>query len=199
MSEFSPNEMVTLDVTTVLEIIELAEHDRTENYVGRLLVDRLMNSIIKMQLPIGTELLIAAYLSRLNETENVYQEKIAHKLTKELVSSIFYDFDGSSKLNQEMIKICVQKKIFVDDDHNFVTMTLMFFAKKLHELANLVAQSESESVKNLLDYKISQQDFFPGLTNRYTEVDQSIFVSSPYRYFLFLYSCSLISNREPRK
>ena len=155
MSLFSQDEVVTVDLATVLLFVDLAQHRGISNR-GRLqscVVDQLMDSILKKSLPIGTELLIAAYLSRVNFT-NIYQQEVAKKLTRYSITSLFYDFDCSTKLNQRLIQMCVEKEIFLDAGDNFVTVTLMMYAKKLQELQSLAADK-------LTEYKISQEELLP--------------------------------------
>ena len=162
MSLFSQDEVVTVDLATVLLFVDLAQHRGRSNR-GRLqscVVDQLLDSILKKSLPIGTELLIAAYLSRVNFT-NIYQQKVAKKLTRYSFTTLIYDFDCSTKLNQRLIQMCVEKEIFSDAGDNNVTVTLMMYAKKLQELQSLAADVEPNSTDKLTEYKISQDELLP--------------------------------------
>ena len=155
-----------VDLPTVLEVVDFAHYEgkTTYNYFERCLVGRLMDPIMEKSLPVGTELLIAAYLSRVDNFVNTYQEKVARKLTKDLVASLIYDFDGSTKINQCLIDMCVSKRIFWAENQNFVTVSLMMFGKKLQELQNAVSESESKSAATIVQYKFTQEEFFPRTT-----------------------------------
>ena len=155
-----------VDLPTVLEVVDFAYYEgkTTYNSFERCLVGRLMDPIMEKSLPVGTELLIAAYLSRVDNFVNTYQEKVARKLTNDSVTSLLYDFDCSTKMNQCLIAICVSKRIFWAENQNFVTVSLMMFGKKLQELQNAVSESESKSAATVVQYKFTQEEFFPRTT-----------------------------------
>ena len=93
-----------------------------------------MACIMKTDFPVGTELLISAYLSHVDNLENIYQSKVARKLTKESVSFLIYDFDIESTLNKRLISMCIAKHIFADSTHRSVVYSLMMYGIEIQEL-----------------------------------------------------------------
>ena len=155
-----------VDIATILEVVDFAHYEgkTTYNSFERSLAGRLMEPIMEKTLPIGTELLIAAYLSRVDNFTNMYQQKVARKLTKASITSLLYEFDYSTKLNLRLIEMCVNKEIFGVVNTNFVAFSLVMYGKKLQELQNLVSKSESRSLLNVVQYKFIQEEFFPRST-----------------------------------
>ena len=125
-----------IDVATILECIDFAQFEGKTTYKSfeLELVKRLMACIMKTDFPVGTELLISAYLSHVDNLENIYQSKVARKLTKESVSFLIYDFDIESTLNKRLISMCIAKHIFADSTHRSVVYSLMMYGIEIQEL-----------------------------------------------------------------
>ena len=151
-----------IDLAIVLEVVDFAQCEGQTIYDSfeRGLVERLMQPIIKKSLPLGTQLLIAMFLSRVDNYSNVYQQKVAKKLTKHAIETLFFGFDPSNRLNQRLIEMCVDKGILTEDKQYFVTMALMKYGTTLEELQRGVSILKPESFEKLIDYKFSQEIAF---------------------------------------
>ena len=114
-------------------------------------VERIMTSVMKMALPLGTELLISAYLAKVANFGDRYQREVAKKLTKEAVSALFYEFDMNDALNKRLIEMCVQKKVFADNSQQSVVFTLMMYGKDLQD--NPAGNSESRTSSTEDDFR----------------------------------------------
>ena len=81
-----------IDIPTILEVVDFCQNEGKTSYNSfeRCLVGRLIDSITNKSLPVGTKLLIAAYLSRIADFTNQYQRNLAQSLTKESISSLLY-------------------------------------------------------------------------------------------------------------
>ena len=148
------------DIITVLEVVNFLQYEgkTTFDSVERLLVERIMDAINKKKFSLGTELMIAAILSRADNFTNTFQQKVAKKLRKDSAGSLFTKFDASNGLNQRLIETCVNKKIFANDNHNYVKMQLMIFCRKLHDLRSSVSRSKSKSADKVIEYKFTAEE-----------------------------------------
>ena len=162
----------------VLEVIDLAQYEGKTTYDSfeRGLVQQLMDTINKKTLPLGTELLIAVFLSRVDNFKNNYQQKVAKKLTKKLVAFLFHEFEASSRLNQRLIQMCVDKKIFGDDNEYYVKMQLMIYGTKLHEIQSAESKSKSKSVEKVIDYKFTSEEITSKSIRKRMSSDQTLSV-----------------------
>ena len=151
-----------VDVAIVLEVVDFAQYEGQTTYDSfeRGLVERLMAPIIEKSLPLGTELLIGMFLSRVDNYSNVYQQKVAKKLTKQSIEKLFFGFDPSIRLNQRLIEMCVAKRILTEDTPNVVTMALMMYGTALEELQHGVSILKPESFEKVMEYKFSQEVAF---------------------------------------
>ena len=122
-----------VDIAILLEVIDFCQFEgkTTYNSFELELVERIMTSIMKASLPIGTELLISAYLSRVDDFNDRYQLQVAEKLTEEAVSSLVFKFDIQNKLNKQLTAMCVQKGIFADESHESVLIRILMYGKEL--------------------------------------------------------------------
>ena len=72
------------DLATILECVAFAQFEgkTTYNSFEVDLVEELMASVMKTKLPIGTELLMSAYLAKVDNFDDRFQLKVAEKLTE---------------------------------------------------------------------------------------------------------------------
>ena len=148
-----------VDVAIVLEVVDFAQYEGQTTYDSfeRELVERLVASIIKKSLPLGTQLLVGLFLSRVNNYSNVYQQKVASKLTKQSIETLFFGFNPSSRLNQRLIEMCVAEGMLTNDKPNVVTIALMMYGTALEKLQREATILKPESFKKVVDYKFIQE------------------------------------------
>ena len=131
------------DITVILEVLDLAHSEGKTTYDSfeRNLSERLMTAILDEPLPIGTELLVAAFLSKVDNLHNAqyveYQQKAAGNLTREFYAHLYCDFEMTSELNHQLIELCIFKGIFTDSTHKSVIYTLTMFGKDLQQIYGL--------------------------------------------------------------
>ena len=113
-------------ITTILEVLDLThwEGKTTFDSFERHPSGRLMKTILEAQFPTGTKLLIAAFLSKVDNMNEDHQSKLAKNLTREFFSDLFDDFDVASDPNKQLIEMCIDKGIFKDNRHQSVVYTL---------------------------------------------------------------------------
>ena len=125
-----------VDLATILEVVDFCQFEGKTTYESFEvdLVEGLIDSVLQSSLPLGTELLVSAFLAKVDSlTDDRYQQKVAEKLTPEAVSLLLYKFDMKNELNRRLIELCVTKGIFADDSHQSVVYTLMMYGKELQE------------------------------------------------------------------
>ena len=123
-----------VDVAVIVECIDFVQFEgKTTLYDSfeRDFVASLVESI--MDLPVGTELLISAYLSCVGDCDNTYQQNVMKKLTETDVASL-YNFDLTCESNQRLIKMCAAKAFFDAKSDEFILFSLMMYGKKLLSL-----------------------------------------------------------------
>lgn len=125
----------------------------------RILVEQLIGSINNKTLPLGSELLIAVFLSRVQNYKNNYQQRIAKSLgdIPVVIGSLFMEFKSTTRINSRLIEVLVGRGIFNDDSHNYVTMQLMIYCRKLFELQKAVSHSEPKSAEKVIEYKFTPE------------------------------------------
>ena len=150
-----------VDIITVLEVIDFVQYEGKTIYDSfeRLLVEQIIYVINKKTLSLGTELLIAAILSRADNFANTFQQKVAKKLTIKSFGHLFTGFEAASRLNQCLVELCVDKGIFANDNHYYVKIQLMIYCQKLHDLQSAVSRPNSKSVIEKLNQKVIQYKF----------------------------------------
>ena len=125
-----------VDVAVIVECIDFVQFEGKTtlyNSFERDFAAALLNSIMKIQLPVGTELLISAYLSCVSDLDNGYQQKLMKRLTEKDVAFLFYKFDLECESNQRLIKMCA-KAFFDDKSDDFIVYNLMKYGKELQNL-----------------------------------------------------------------
>ena len=124
-----------VDVATLAECIDFCQFEGKTTYESFEvdLVGRLIESIMKSSLPLGTELLISAYFAKVDDFHDSFQQKVASKLTEDSVSALLYKFDFNNALNKRLIGMCVKKGVFADESQNSVLITLMMYGKELQQ------------------------------------------------------------------
>ena len=139
MIEPDPN-----DITIILEVLDLvhSEGKTTFNSFERYLSGRLMSAILTSSFTVGTELLIAALLSKVDHLHEKYQQKLADKLTEDFYTHLFSRFDISTALNKQLIDMCISKGILADNTHKSVVYTLSMFGEDLHRIYCLPSSFE---------------------------------------------------------
>ena len=128
------------ELTMILEVVDLAHSEgKTVLYDSfeRNLSERLMSAVLESSFATGTELLIAAFLSQVDNMHEDYQRKSAKNLTREFCVHLYYDFDMSSKPNKQLIEMCVSKGIFDDTSRKTVLYTLTEFGQDLQRIYGL--------------------------------------------------------------
>ena len=88
-----------------------------------------MSGILDSSFTTGTELLIAAFLSKVDHLDEEYQKNLAEKITDEFYAHLFCRFDMSDGLNKQLIEMCIHKGIFDDDKRKSVIYTLSMFGQ----------------------------------------------------------------------
>ena len=140
-----------VDVATIIECIDFCQFEGKTTYDSfeSNLVKGLMNLVMATTLPIGTELLISAYLSKVDNFDDRYQQKVAGKLTEEAVAMTIYRFDMNDVLNKRLIALCVKKGIFADESQNSVLITLMMYGKELQQFQAGNPEISSAAIESL--------------------------------------------------
>ena len=132
------------DITIILEVLDLAHSEGKTTYGSfeRHLSGRLMRAILKESFPISTELLIAAFLMKVDNLNEKYQKKIAVKITEDFYTHLFSRFDMSNDINKQLIEMCVAKGIFDDNTRKSVIYTLSMFGEDLERIYTLPSSFE---------------------------------------------------------
>ena len=134
-----------MDVATIIECIAFCQFEGKTTYDSFEvdLVEQLINSVVKTNLPFGTELLISAYLAKVdNLTDDRYQQKVAEKVTKDIVSSLVFEFDMTNALNKRLIALCIKKGVFTDNSQQSVVFPLLMYGKEILEFRAETLESD---------------------------------------------------------
>ena len=126
-----------VDVAVIVECIDFVQFEgKTTLYDSfeRDFAAALLKSIMKIQLPIGTELLISAYLSCVGDLNKPYQHKVMKELTQKDVAFLLYEFEFECESNQRLIEMCANKAFFDDKSEDFIVFNLMKYGKELQNL-----------------------------------------------------------------
>ena len=105
------------------------------------LSERLMSAVLEEPLPLATELLIAAFLSKVDNLHEKYQKQLTGKLTKDFYYHLYHKFDISSDLNKRLIEMCIAKGILSDNKHMTVIYTMSMFGQDLQRIYGGVPSS----------------------------------------------------------
>ena len=140
-----------VDVGILVEVVGFCQFEGKTMYDSFEvdLVQRIMTSLMKTSLPLGTELLISAYLAKVDNFNEEYQQKVAQKLTEENVSSLLFKFDPEAELNKRLISMCSRKGVFDDQSQKNVLITLMMYGKELLEFRAGNLEPVESAVENL--------------------------------------------------
>ena len=133
-----------VDITIILEVLHLAHSEGKTTYDSfeRNLSQRIMQILLDASFTLGTELLIAAFLSKVDNLHEEYQQALAGKLTREFYAYLFCNFDMFNDLNQQLITLCIKRGIFVDNTHEKVIYTLTMFGQDLQRIYGLPTSFE---------------------------------------------------------
>ena len=101
-----------------------------------------MKAILKESFPVGTELLIAAFLCKVDNLNEKYQKKLTGKLTNDFYTHLFSEFDMTSDLNKQLIEMCIAKGVFDDNTRKSVVWTLSMFGEDLQRIYALPSSFE---------------------------------------------------------
>ena len=96
-----------------------------------------MAAVLESSFSTGTELLIAAFLSKVDNLNEDYQKKLAKKLSRDFYAHVYCDFDMDSNLNHRLIEMCVFKGIFPNSTRKSVISTLTMFGEDLLRIYEL--------------------------------------------------------------
>ena len=141
-----------VDIATIIEVIDFCQFEgkTTFDSFELDLLQGLLKSVMETTLPFGTELLISAYFTKVdNLSDDRYQQKVTAKATKEAVSSLFYEFDSDNSLNKRLIEMCVKKGMFVDESKESVLIRLMMYGKELEEFQAENSEPTEAGIENL--------------------------------------------------
>ena len=132
------------DITILLEVLDLSHSEGKTTYDSfeRNLSKRLMSTILESSFSTGTELLIAAFVSKVDNSHEKYQKKLAGKLTEDFYAHLFCRFDMSNDLNKQLIEMCIGKGIFADETRKSVVYTLTMFGEDLERIYGLPSSFE---------------------------------------------------------
>ena len=132
------------DVTLLLEVLDFTHSEGKTDFDSfeRYLSKRLMGALLESSFPTGTELLIAAFLSKVENLHEAYQKKLARGLTREFYAHLFCDFDMDSDLNQKLIQMCVFKGILPDNTRKSIVFTLTMFGEDLNRIYKIPTSFE---------------------------------------------------------
>ena len=108
----------------------------------RYLSERLLSALLNSTFPTGTELLIAAFLSKVDNLNEDYQRRLAKELDRDFYAHLFCDFDMHDDLNKKLIEMCVFKGIFNKTTRKSVIYTLTMFGEDLHRIYELPSSFE---------------------------------------------------------
>lgn len=142
------------DLPTLLEVIDFLHCEGKTSYKSfeYNLAKNLMQSIIRKTLPMGSQLLISLFLSKVDNMNVLYDQNLAESITNDCVANLLYEFDVTSTLNKNLAEMCVQKGVLddttedaTDTTEDAVVFALLKTCKKLKEL-----QVVDESVKQAL-------------------------------------------------
>ena len=124
------------DITIILEVLDLAHSEGKTTYDSfeRYLSGRLMKLLLETSYPTGTELLIAAFLSKVDHLHEEYQRKLARHLTREFYIHLFCDFDMASSVNKQLIEMCIGRGILNDSTHKSVVYTMAMFGQDVERI-----------------------------------------------------------------
>ena len=148
------------DVATLIETVDFCQFEGKTTYDSFELemMERLMDSVMKTTLPLGTELLISAYLSKVDNFDDRYQQKVVEKITKEAVSTLVFDFDVESELNKRLVALCVQKGVFADNSQEMVLVRILMYGKELCEFRAENLEPTEPAIENLCIEEIFRPD-----------------------------------------
>ena len=124
------------NITIVLETLDMAHSEGKTTYDSfeRHLSGRLMKAVLGTSFPVGTELLIAAFLTKVDNLHEKYQKKLTGKLTEDFYTHLFARLDMSNDINKQLIEMCVAKGIFDDNTRKSVIYTLSMFGEDLQRI-----------------------------------------------------------------
>ena len=140
-----------VDLATLIEVVCFCQFEGKTTYDSFEvdLVERIMTSVMKTTLPLGTELLISAYLAKIDDFNDQYQLKVAEKVTKEAISSLLFEFNMNSALNKRLIALCAKRGVFADESKNTVLITILMYGKELLEFQAGNLEPIESAVENL--------------------------------------------------
>ena len=132
------------DITIILEALDLvhAEGKTTYGSFERHLSSRLMSTVLETSFPTGTELLIAAFLSKVDNLHEEYQRKLARKLPHEFYTHLYREFDMTSALNKQLIEMCIGKGILNENTRKCVVYTMAMFGEDIERIYSTPASFE---------------------------------------------------------
>ena len=127
------------DIITLIECIDLVQFEGKTTYDSFEveLAKRLIDSVLTTKLPLGTELLVSAFLEQVdNMTDDRYQQKVAERLAKNTVSFLlFANFDMENPLNKQLISMCVKKRAIANESKEAVYTKMLMYGKELYDFA----------------------------------------------------------------
>ena len=132
------------DITIILEVLDLAHSEGKTTYGSfeSHLSGRLMRTVLGSSFPVSTELLIAAFLHKVDNLHEEYQKMLAGKMTEDFYTHLYTRFDISNDLNKQLIEICIAKGILDDNTRKSVIYTLSMFGEDLQRIYALPSSFE---------------------------------------------------------
>ena len=91
----------------------------------------LTESLFSQSFPIGTMLLMGAYLSMVDNYNNTFEDKLMQELTQNSITELLFNFDFRCEINKNLIQLCYSKRLFPDETNDTVEMSLMRYGRDL--------------------------------------------------------------------
>ena len=91
----------------------------------------LTKSLFSQSFSIGTMLLIGAYLSKVDNFKNAFEDRLMQELTHNSITELLFNFDFCCEINKKLIQLCFSKSLFPDEKNDTVEMSLMRYGRDL--------------------------------------------------------------------
>ena len=139
-------------VWTILECIDFCHFEGKTllSVFERELAKGLTKSLFSTAYTVGSELLICAYLSTVDNFDNKFEEKLIEKLTPASLRAPLLQHEASTDINEGLITLCVTKGLLLDETLNSVEVYLqeygqtLYLEKQVAEEKQTPAEQEAE-------------------------------------------------------
>ena len=124
------------DIPVIVECVEFLQFEGKpkSSVYERMMIERLLTSLLKAELPLASELLICLCLSKADDFEdNLFLRSITEKLTEESIGTLLLKFDATDELIASLIEICNSKQLLDGCGMDACLYSLLKYVKKLFE------------------------------------------------------------------